>query len=185
MARALNPLAAGLPKSANHQNPIPPQGVNLPTANSGKQKPHKGYACLPPAVGKQKPSLLDASKPSICKKLSHPARGKSAPRRLRGSRAAIGSGGKKPCPFCKRKRVSTSAHERRCWQFNHAARDIANSLFQKWAIKGFFPAGERSEPRTRTARRATAGRSPPPREAEGRLAPEMAEGHEARSQAQA
>ena len=32
---------------------------------------------------------------------------------------------------------------------------------------------------------ATAGRSPPPREAEGRLAPEMAEGHEARSQAQA
>ena len=99
MARALNPLAAGLPKSANHQNSIPPQGVNLPTANSGKQKPHKGYACLPPAVGKQKPSLLDASKASICKKLPHPARGKSAPRRLRGSRAAIGSGGKKPCPF--------------------------------------------------------------------------------------
>ena len=47
--------------------------------------------------------------------------------------------------------MSTSAHERRCWQFNHAARNIANSLFQKWAIKGFFPAGERSEPRTRTA----------------------------------
>ena len=34
--------------------------------------------------------------------------------------------------------MSTSAHERRCWQFNHAARDIANSLFQKWALKGFF-----------------------------------------------
>ena len=32
---------------------------------------------------------------------------------------------------------------------------------------------------------ATAGRSPRPREAEGRLAPEMAESHEARSQAQA
>ena len=30
---------------------------------------------------------------------SHPARGKPAPRQLRGSRAAIGSGGKKPCPF--------------------------------------------------------------------------------------
>ena len=28
---------------------------------------------------------------------------------------------------------------------NWSARDIANSLFQKWAIKGFFPAGERSE----------------------------------------
>ena len=47
--------------------------------------------------------------------------------------------------------MGTSAHERKCCQFNHAARDIANSLFQKWAIKGFFPAGERSEPRTRTA----------------------------------
>ena len=73
MARA--PTPAGFPKSANHLNPIPPQGVNLPTANSGKQKPHKGYACLPSAVGKQKPSLLGAAKPSICKKLSHPARG--------------------------------------------------------------------------------------------------------------
>ena len=39
-------------------------------------------------------------------------------------------------------------------------RDIANSLFQKWALKGFFPAGERSEPRSRTARRAPADRSP-------------------------
>ena len=56
--------------------------------------------------------------------------------------------------------MSTSAHERPCWQSKCAARDIANSLFQKWAIKGFFPAGERREPRTRTARRATAGRSP-------------------------
>ena len=85
----------------------------------------------------------------------------------------------------------------------------------KWAIEAFFPAGERSEPRSRTApegslptergqtvpalrpelddpnlfgssnRSATAGRSPRPREAEGRLAPEMAESHEARSQAQA
>ena len=35
--------------------------------------------------------------------------------------------------------MSTSAHERKCCQFNYAARDIANSLFQKWAIKGFFP----------------------------------------------
>ena len=35
--------------------------------------------------------------------------------------------------------MSTSAHERSCWQSNCAARDIANSLFQKWAIKGFFP----------------------------------------------
>ena len=47
--------------------------------------------------------------------------------------------------------MSTSAHERRCYLSNNAARDIANSLFQKWAIKGFFPAGERSEPRSRTA----------------------------------
>ena len=30
---------------------------------------------------------------------SQPARGTLAPRQLRGSRAAIGSGGKKPCPF--------------------------------------------------------------------------------------
>ena len=35
--------------------------------------------------------------------------------------------------------MSTSAHERECWSFNCAARDIANSLFQKWAVKGFFP----------------------------------------------
>ena len=117
----------------------------------------------------------------------------------------------------------------------------------KWAIKGFFPAGERSElslreawpqwglgrspkrpaerpagsyatpdtPCSRTAsegsllterdqtvpalrpelddpnkfgssnRSVPADRSPRPREAEGRLAPEMAESHEARSQAQA
>ena len=41
--------------------------------------------------------------------------------------------------------MSTSAHERRCYLSNNAARDIANSLFQKWAVKGFFPAGERSE----------------------------------------
>ena len=47
--------------------------------------------------------------------------------------------------------MSTSAHERRCYLANNSARDIANSLFQKWAIKGFFPAGERSEPRSRTA----------------------------------
>ena len=47
--------------------------------------------------------------------------------------------------------MSTSAHERRCYLSNNAARDIANSLFQKWAVKGFFPAGERSEPRSRTA----------------------------------
>ena len=38
----------------------------------------------------------------------------------------------------------------------------------KWAIKGFFPAGERSEPRSRTARRAPADRSP--RRAAGRAA---------------
>ena len=34
--------------------------------------------------------------------------------------------------------MSTSAHERKCWQSECAARDIANSLFQKWAVKGFF-----------------------------------------------
>ena len=62
-------LAAGLPKSANHQNLFPRKGCNPPTANSGKQKPHKGYmpVCLQ-LWGKQKPSLLDASKPSICRK---------------------------------------------------------------------------------------------------------------------
>ena len=38
----------------------------------------------------------------------------------------------------------------------------------KWAIKAFFPAGERSEPRSRTARRAPADRSP--RRAAGRAA---------------
>ena len=30
----------------------------------------------------------------------------------------------------------------------------------KWAVEAFFPAGERSEPRSRTARRAPADRSP-------------------------
>ena len=38
----------------------------------------------------------------------------------------------------------------------------------KWAIEAFFPAGEQSEPRPRTARRAPAGRSP--RRAAGRAA---------------
>ena len=41
--------------------------------------------------------------------------------------------------------MSTSAHERMRYLANWSARDIANSLFQKWAIKGFFPAGERSK----------------------------------------
>ena len=41
--------------------------------------------------------------------------------------------------------MSTSAHERMRYLANWSARDIANSLFQKWAIKGFFPAGEQSE----------------------------------------
>ena len=41
--------------------------------------------------------------------------------------------------------MSTSAHEHMRYLANWSARDIANSLFQKWAIKGFFPAGERSE----------------------------------------
>ena len=35
--------------------------------------------------------------------------------------------------------MSTSAHKRRCYLANNSARDIANSLFQKWAVKGFFP----------------------------------------------
>ena len=56
--------------------------------------------------------------------------------------------------------MSTSAHECKSYLANNVARDIANSLFQKWAVKGFFPAGERSEPRSRTARRAPADRSP-------------------------
>ena len=34
--------------------------------------------------------------------------------------------------------MSTSAHERRRYLANWSARDIANSLFQKWAVKGFF-----------------------------------------------
>ncbi len=34
--------------------------------------------------------------------------------------------------------MSTSAHERMRYLANWSARDIANSLFQKWAIKGFF-----------------------------------------------
>ena len=34
--------------------------------------------------------------------------------------------------------MSTSAPERRCYLANNSARDIANSLFQKWAVKGFF-----------------------------------------------
>ena len=42
----------------------------------------------------------------------------------------------------------------------------------KWAIRAFVPAGEQSEPRPRTARRAPAGRSP--RRAAGRAASEVA-----------
>ena len=34
--------------------------------------------------------------------------------------------------------MSTSAHECKSYLANNAARDIANSLFQKWAVKGFF-----------------------------------------------
>ena len=65
--------------------------------------------------------------------------------------------------------MSTSAHERSCWQSNCAARDIANSLFQKWAIKGFFPRRVSEANRGRgQPRRATADRSP--RRAAGRAA---------------
>ena len=34
--------------------------------------------------------------------------------------------------------MSTSAHECKSYLANNVARDIANSLFQKWAVKGFF-----------------------------------------------
>ena len=34
--------------------------------------------------------------------------------------------------------MSTSAHECKSYLANNVARDIANSLFQKWALKGFF-----------------------------------------------
>ena len=34
--------------------------------------------------------------------------------------------------------MSTSAHECKSYLANNVARDIANSLFQKWVLKGFF-----------------------------------------------
>ena len=34
--------------------------------------------------------------------------------------------------------MSTSAHECKSYLANNVARDIANALFQKWALKGFF-----------------------------------------------
>ena len=50
--------------------------------------------------GKRKSARLSAlQKCPSHTEASQPARGKPARRRLRGSRAAIGSGGKKPCPF--------------------------------------------------------------------------------------
>ena len=86
------------------------------------------------------------------KKASHPARGKPAPRRLRRSRAAIGSGGKRPAHFDggKRRARARSARMRKLASF--IARDIASPAV-KMGNRSLFPAGERSEPRSRIARR--------------------------------
>ena len=52
---------------------------------------------------------------------------------------------------------------------NSIARDIANSLFQKWAIKGFFPAGEQSEPRSEDSPEGSRRPKPATRSGAGRL----------------
>ena len=44
-----------------------PQGVSLPHADSGKQKPRKGCVCPTPTMGKQKPSFVEAAKQSSCR----------------------------------------------------------------------------------------------------------------------
>ena len=71
---------------------------------------------------------------------SQPARGKPARRQLRRSRAAIGSGGKRPAHFDGGKRRAPSAHERKCWQPNCAARDIASPAV-KMGNRSLFPSG--------------------------------------------
>ena len=59
----------------------------------------KGCVCHTPTAYRKKRPFIIAAKSSSCNGASQFARGKLAPRQLRGSRAAIGSGGKKPCPF--------------------------------------------------------------------------------------
>ena len=66
-------------------------------------------------------------------------------RQLWGSRAAIGSGGKKARPFWRRKKVSTGARTVDGVSCPTKLRATLRAPPAKWAIKGFFPAGERSE----------------------------------------
>ena len=54
-------------KQSSCRNHVTPQGVSLPTADSGKQKPRKGCVCPTPTMGKQKPSFVEAAKQSICR----------------------------------------------------------------------------------------------------------------------
>ena len=49
---------------------------------------------------------------------------------------------------------------RACESYPTSLRATLRAPPSKWAIRAFFPAGERSEPRSRTARRAPADRSP-------------------------
>ena len=74
-----------------------------------------------------------------CTEASHPARGAPASRQLRGSRAAIGSGGKKARPFCRRKKVSTGARTNVGVHYLTRMRATLRAPPSKWAIGAFFP----------------------------------------------
>ena len=70
---------------------IPKSQENIPTC--------KGCVCPTPTADRRKRPFIIAANSSSYIGVSQPARGKHAHRRLRGSRAAIGSGGKKARPF--------------------------------------------------------------------------------------
>ena len=72
-------------------------------------------------------------------KAPHPAGVEYVPRQLRRSRAAIGSGGKKARPFCRRKK---GEHERApplCVSYPAPLRATLRAPPSKWAIGAFFP----------------------------------------------
>ena len=90
-------------------------------------------------------------------KLPQPREASQAPpfestqRHLRGSRAAIGGGGKKGPPILTAEIGEHERAPRAGESYLTPLRATLRDPPSKWAIKGFFPAGERSEPRTRTA----------------------------------
>ena len=71
-------------------------------------------------------------------KAPHPAGVEYVPRQLCRGSAAIGSGGKKARPFCRRKKVSTGARTNVGVHYLTRMRATLRAPPSKWAIEAFF-----------------------------------------------